>query len=228
MDIYGTVDNRDHDGAPADTNAYNCNDNNDLSEEQTNAAMDALHEASSLMMTDAIHSGNSELQMSDAGIAAADANHLADSGIKFDDLIVASGIVSRKRKDPPNEGDGKGTKRRSTPTRVSWEDRIQMLHEYKEQHGSLLIPIRYKLNPSLGKFVHNTREQYKLFHKLTPEGYKKKCSLTAERIQQLNDIGFMWNTDRTKRQNDGWEGRLDQLKNYKELHGVRTLPVVQK
>ena len=113
------------------------------------------------------------------------------------------------------------TTRRSAPKRVSWEDRMEMLQRYKQEHGDLLIPIRYKQNPSLGKFVHNTREQYKLFHKRTPEGYKKKCSLTAERIAQLDDIGFVWSTERTKRQNEDWEGRLEQLKEYKKEHGVR-------
>jgi hypothetical protein len=109
---------------------------------------------------------------------------------------------------------------RAAPTRVSWEDRIAMLKAYKEQHGDLLIPIRYKLNPSLGKFIHNTREQYKLYHKRCPPNYKKKCSLTAERIAQLDEIGFVWTTERTKRQNEDWEERLEQLKAYKDKHGV--------
>ena len=111
-------------------------------------------------------------------------------------------------------------KKRGPPVRVAWNDRIAMLSKYKEDFGNLLIPIRYKLNPSLGKFVHNTREQYKLFHKKTPLSYKKKCSLTAERIQQLEDLGFVWSTERTKRQNEDWEARLIQLKQYKEKKGV--------
>jgi Helicase associated domain len=79
--------------------------------------------------------------------------------------------------------------RKSAPPRVSWEDRIEQLRSYKAEHGDLLIPIRYRDNPSLGKFVHNTREQYKLFHKRAPANYKKKCSLTQERIEQLDQIG---------------------------------------
>lgn len=92
---------------------------------------------------------------------------------------------------PP--GSGSSPKRRATPTRVSWEDRLNQLKQYKSEHGDLLIPIRFKPNPSLGKFVHNTREQYKLYHKLTPAGYKKKCSLTAERLAQLEEIGACGN-----------------------------------
>ena len=63
------------------------------------------------------------------------------------------------------------------------------LKEYKAEFGDLAIPIRFKRNPSLGKFVHNTREQYKLFHNKTKAGYKKKCSLTQERINELNEMG---------------------------------------
>lgn len=107
---------------------------------------------------------------------------------------------------------------------VSWEDRIEMLKRYKAEHGNLLIPIRYKCNPSLGKFVHNTREQFKLFHHKTKAGYKKKCSLTEERIKQLDELGFVWSTERTKRQNDNWESRFEQLKQYKAQHGHCQVP----
>lgn len=121
-----------------------------------------------------------------------------------------------KEKSPPK-------KRAMVPNRVSWEERLQQLKEYKEQHGNLLIPIRYKPS-NLGKFVHNTREQFKLFHKQTPEGYKKKCSLTASRIRQLDELGFCWTTERTKRQNDDWQKRLQQLKNFRDKNGHCMVP----
>jgi hypothetical protein len=112
----------------------------------------------------------------------------------------------------------------SSTTRVSWEDRIRTLKEYKDQHGDLFIPIRYKANPSLGKFVHNTREQYKLFHKQTPANYKKKCSLTQERIDELNALGFVWNTQRTERQNEDWEKRYAQLVQFQKQNGHCLIP----
>jgi hypothetical protein len=115
-------------------------------------------------------------------------------------------------------------KQRQPPTRVSWDNRLQQLAEFKAQHGSLLIPIRYKLNPSLGKFVHNTREQYKLYHKQTPEGYKKKCSLTAERIQQLEALSFVWSTQRTQQQEQDWKARYEQLVEFKKIHGHCLVP----
>ena len=111
--------------------------------------------------------------------------------------------------------------RRNVPARISWEDRIASLKAYKEEHGDLNIPIRYKKNTSLGKFVHNTREQYKLFHNQCKPGYQKRCCLTAERIAVLNEIGFLWTTERSQKQNDDWASRLEQLKEYKAKHGVR-------
>eukprot|EP00980_Cylindrotheca_fusiformis_P021504 scaffold8353_cov138-Cylindrotheca_fusiformis.AAC.35 len=109
-------------------------------------------------------------------------------------------------------------------SRVQWETRMQQLADYKKEHGNLLIPIRYKQNPSLGKFVHNTREQYKLFHKMTPVGYKKRCSLTRERIQQLDDLGFVFTTERSKHQNEDWNDRLKQLEEYVAKNGDAMVP----
>lgn len=110
---------------------------------------------------------------------------------------------------------------RTLPTRVAWEDRLASLRAYKTEHGHLNIPIRYKANPSLGKFVHNTREQFKLYHHQCKPGYQKRCSLTPERVVELDAIGFIWTTERVKRQNEDWAGRLEQLKEYKDQHGVR-------
>ena len=173
-----------------------------LSEEQTDAALAALQEATSIAI---VKAGD---EKPDGNTTAAAENEDQDE--------------NKKRKaDENDDGSSKPpSKRRSAPVRVSWDDRMEMLKAYKAEHGDLLIPIRYKRNPSLGKFVHNTREQYKLFHHKTKVGYKKKCSLTAERIKQLEDIGFVFSTERTKRQNEDWETRFQQLKEYKDKHGV--------
>lgn len=121
------------------------------------------------------------------------------------------------------------TKRQRTvksPThrRTSWEERLQQLQDYKSKHGDLLIPIRFKDNPSLGKFVHNTREQYKLFHRAAEPGKTKKCSLTVRRIEQLEDIGFLWSAERSKHQKEDWEARVKQLQEYKDVYGDCLVP----
>lgn len=72
--------------------------------------------------------------------------------------------------------------------------------------------------------MHNTREQYKLFTKTAPEGYKKRCSLTSERVEQLKALGFVFSTDRSKHEDDDWNARLQQLKGYIEEHGDALVP----
>lgn len=132
--------------------------------------------------------------------------------------------ADQKKRAASSTAKGAPTNKKQRTSRVGWETRMEQLAEYKKEHGNLLIPIRYKHNPSLGKFVHNTREQYKLFHKMTPAGYKKRCSLTAERIHQLHDLGFVFTTERTKHQNEDWNGRLKQLEEYVEKHGDAMVP----
>lgn len=156
-----------------------------------------------------------------------------------DEMAESAVSVGEKRKAPPpesaseqqahmthtyNNSNNNSNSKRATPTRVSWEDRMIQLKDYIAEHGNLAIPIRYKQNPSLGKFVHNTREQYKLYHNRTKAGYKKKCSLTEARIQELEDMGFLWTTERSKRQSDDWNKRLEQLKEYKITHGDCLVP----
>ena len=91
-------------------------------------------------------------------------------------LMEAENQKKRKAEDPSSppleqqqEPQQQAAKKQSTPTGVSWDDRLKQLADYKQAHGNLLIPIRHKINPSHGKFVHNTREQFKLFHKQTPD-----------------------------------------------------------
>ena len=55
-------------------------------------------------------------------------------------------------------------------------------------------------------------------------GEKKKCSLTADSIRQLKELGFVWSTERSKHQKEDWEARLQQLKEYKAKHGDCLVP----
>lgn len=139
--------------------------------------------------------------------------------------LVTNNIGNNARNTTSGSTNSESNKRaRTTSTRISWETRLQQLAEYKREHGNLLIPIRYKANVSLGKFVHNTREQYKLYNKVNPDGCKKRCSLTAERIEQLDALGFVFSTERSKQQNEDWNARLQQLKQYIEKNGNALVP----
>jgi hypothetical protein len=67
-----------------------------------------------------------------------------------------------------------------------WLDRLRDVQDFKEKHGNCLVPTSYKENPKLGTWVHHQRGQFKKY----TEG--KSCHITEERIQALDNLGFVW------------------------------------
>jgi hypothetical protein len=68
-----------------------------------------------------------------------------------------------------------------------WMERFQQLSLYREEHGHCLVPKRYRENPPLGNWVNKQRQEYRRYWQGT-----RPCSLTSERIEVLNQIGFCW------------------------------------
>lgn len=101
--------------------------------------------------------------------------------------------------------------------RGSWEDRLAEVIAFKEKHGHCDIPLSITDPPKLGGFVNATRVQ------------RNKGTLSAERIAKLDSVGFVWEGNITKIQDDGmndvWKGRFDELLQYKKLHGSFQVPV---
>jgi hypothetical protein len=100
----------------------------------------------------------------------------------------------------------------SKPLRLSWKDRVHQLIEYREKHGHTLIPKRYSENPALGNWVNKQRQLYRKY--LANE---KPCSLTSERIDVLNDIGFCWDAEAHRRTSSHnatitWWKKLEKLR----------------
>lgn len=91
---------------------------------------------------------------------------------------------------------------------IAWQNRIYELISFKEEHGSCHVP--YNVNPKLSSWVSSQRYNYK-------QNKDGKRSLNAERIKQLNEIGFVWEA-RESSQNT-FEKRLDELRNFKNNHG---------
>lgn len=89
----------------------------------------------------------------------------------------------------------------------SWENWIKELRKYKDKHGDIDVPLKYCHNPGLGAFVNRQRTEYRKLQ----QGLQ--TSLTQERIQSLNEMGFKWaiRVSRTP-----WEIRLDELKKFKD------------
>lgn len=69
----------------------------------------------------------------------------------------------------------------------SWDDHYAVLLKFKEgNNGSARVPLKYKADLRLGKWVQSQRQQYKILQ----EGRKSK--LTTERFEKLQSAGFEW------------------------------------
>jgi len=94
-----------------------------------------------------------------------------------------------------------------------WEDMLQQLKQYKDEHGDTLVPQRYTDNPQLGIWVSNQRSIYK--RKQSGQATK----MTDEHVDKLNEIGFVWDPF-----DDAWNEMLQQLMKYKEEYGDTLVP----
>ena len=97
----------------------------------------------------------------------------------------------------------------------SWDNWLKQLKSYKDQYGDVDVPLKYKPNLALGAFVNRQRTEYRKLK----QGLQS--SLTANRIKDLNSMGFKWSirVSRTP-----WEQRLNELKNFKAEYGHTNVP----
>ena len=95
---------------------------------------------------------------------------------------------------------------------IDWEARFQELVEYKRVHGNCNVPQDYNENLQLGKWVMTQRT--------------KKETMSEERRNKLNSIGFTWKVRATPIPVD-WEVRFQELVEYKRVHGHCNVPYVQ-
>lgn len=79
-----------------------------------------------------------------------------------------------------------------------FEERFNELLEYKEEHGDLLVPRRYH-NKKFANWVYRIRNP------------KDKALLSQDRLDRLNEIGFVWNVDEYN-----WNTKFNELKKYYE------------
>ncbi len=97
-------------------------------------------------------------------------------------------------------------------TSGSWDNWLKELNDYKDQHGNIDVPLKYRHNQGLGAFVNRQRTEYRKLQ----QGLQS--SLTEDRIQDMDDLGFKWSirVSRTP-----WETRLDELIQFKERESPR-------
>lgn len=82
----------------------------------------------------------------------------------------------------------------------NWDEMYEELVQYKEKCGNCNVPGKWKENLKLANWVFTQRQ--------------RKASLSSERIEALDAIGFVWDV------NDFlWERRFKELKEYKARFG---------
>jgi hypothetical protein len=95
-----------------------------------------------------------------------------------------------------------------------WNERVDQFREFKVQFGHCLVPIKYAANLKLGKWVSNQRSNYKLYQ----EG--KPSHITADRIRELESVGFEWDTTVGL-----WNERFEQMREFKVQFGHCLVPI---
>ena len=89
-----------------------------------------------------------------------------------------------------------------------WMRFYSLLCQYRERHGHCLVP-RLSEVPGLGDWVTDQRRQYK------QRAQGQQTSLTEERQQMLDHMGFVWQV----RCRPEWDRRYEELLQYKAQHG---------
>jgi hypothetical protein len=94
---------------------------------------------------------------------------------------------------------------------AAWRQHVAELTAYMGANGgSTDVPrheVGHPLYP-LSRWVNKTRENY------------KKGALRAERVTELNALGFVWNAHDAK-----WRKMYNQVLDYRALHGTPNVPV---
>ena len=117
------------------------------------------------------------------------------------------------------EWDGTGVNNPGNPNDELWYEMLGKLGEYKEENGHCNVP---RSQGKLGQWVKNQRSEYQ------KRRVGKKTSLTDDRVAALESMEFEWvgtGTNKSGKSNDDlWNERLVELRDYKEENGNCNVP----
>eukprot|EP00526_Cylindrotheca_closterium_P017224 CAMPEP_0113642614 /NCGR_PEP_ID=MMETSP0017_2-20120614/22390_1 /TAXON_ID=2856 /ORGANISM="Cylindrotheca closterium" /LENGTH=310 /DNA_ID=CAMNT_0000554053 /DNA_START=1 /DNA_END=929 /DNA_ORIENTATION=+ /assembly_acc=CAM_ASM_000147 len=99
-----------------------------------------------------------------------------------------------------------------------WHERFEELCLYKEANGHCRVPKEYEKNRKLGRWVGKMR----VYHK---NNDKKQNPVWKKRFAQLEALGFVWGVPAQRSlDEDVWQERLNELREYKEANGDCRVP----
>jgi hypothetical protein len=93
-----------------------------------------------------------------------------------------------------------------------WNEKLELLHIFKEIYGHTNVPQRYQHDPCLGAWVSKQRSYY----------YKLKIS--EKRKKLLNFLKFEWSLGKYFFFDSVWNKRFEELKYFKNIYGHCNVP----
>jgi len=113
----------------------------------------------------------------------------------------------------------------SKSNRKNWNARLEECKEFKEKFGHCKIPTAYKDNYSLGVWTQEQRRNFKL----VKQGMKPRGTLSDERIEKLDEIGFHWgftpDPNLSAESDASWDANFKKLQEYKDSFGTFDVPM---
>jgi len=104
---------------------------------------------------------------------------------------------------------------------LSFRERMEMLKKFKAQNGHCHVSLNYSGDKMFGKWVAMQRRGYKKYQE---SGEDPLYGVNADRIKQLEELGFKWVMQSGGEGCKTFEERLVDLRAYKELHGDCNVP----
>ena len=96
---------------------------------------------------------------------------------------------------------------------AAWERHMNDLKKFRDENGHCHVPLNHPKYPKLGLWVKEQRRHYTLLKQ------EKQSHMTRQRAEELDKIGFCWDTHEAT-----WLERLKELSNYREKYGHCNVP----
>ncbi|MEO6787219.1 MAG: helicase associated domain-containing protein, partial [Chthoniobacteraceae bacterium] len=93
-----------------------------------------------------------------------------------------------------------------------WALRLAQLLGFRQRFGHCRVPAKWKEDAALGGWVHNQR------------AFKKKGTLSPERIAQLEAVGFEWHDRWDTSADEHWQRMCAHVERYRQEHGHADVP----
>ncbi|CAJ1936105.1 unnamed protein product [Cylindrotheca closterium] len=123
-------------------------------------------------------------------------------------------VKRQRRSQIQMANDEKSTARFRPYQEKQWRAQFRKLVQYKLAHGHCCVPHSHQEDPILARWVKRQKYQYKKSKDNDPTS-----TMTTRRIQELESIGFIWQSHAS-----AWQEKLIELKVFKQRTGHCNVP----